>query len=878
MGRNLLAEPDVSTSTTTETSQVNNATNQQVPSGRNLLEDTGSARNLLDEPKPKKTAIDRLKSFGEEALFGTAIGAITPELTMGAGAAAAAFPLTAPAAPYLMMTGRAMQMARPAAAGAGFLSGVGGEAGAQIAEAYGKPEKTQELVRLAAGAVTPEFGNLIKYAAGKALKATGIATTSDLASVANSISKDLGLEEKTLSPAQKNYIQRVIQDIRGGVKTDEPLKAVYTALEKGAEKIVDKYNSAAQTLERQAQRLLEGKDAGTRVYALADELSTGAQALANSAKDRANAILRNAESRAAAINAEAGVEGGRSVQMAGIDAQDVLARGKQQADQVLRESQERVARLRQVAENARTSGGKRLSEAGGALTEVGTPQLPTQTGTSIRDKVLPFFNKLKETRSANAEQLKGEAFNYAALKEQQGSKVKDTKAFTEATDELNRDINTATLGAIKEPLKNILRALDPKFTDEKTGVVTGKDVTFEGLEFVRRFLRDRSYGLPAEGFDAINQQMAGKLANAVEKIQLEFSPSMEKFLKQYADDSQPLTQFKTRLGKAIVGAEEFDMGRFVTDPADIGTKFFKTETGVKDLTNLLGGDVAGAESIARGFVLDKLRDPSAKKIQSFLEGPARDWIDQFPALKTQLQEAAQRLGGAETVSQKRSTLSDTLRTEATSLFAKAPKVASKAMSDAQEQAAKLQAQGRTTEAKLIMDAAEKAEREVSRGGEKASRLLSTAATKLSDEGGRISDLILNKSFDARRAQEIILSGDRKLWSEVGPIINENPEAKKAFADAVRQVLADKAGSSPKSILDTFNKDVRPAIEQTGLMSPQQMTMLQKQLENINKTASELQKPKLLQRAITNTLTGQAATGLSSITDPFGSLYDILKKK
>jgi hypothetical protein len=57
-----------------------------------------------------------------------------------------------------------------------------------------------------------------------------------------------------------------------------------------------------------------------------------------------------------------------------------------------------------------------------------------------------------------------------------------------------------------------------------------------------------------------------------------------------------------------------------------------------------------------------------------------------------------------------------------------------------------------------------------------------------------------------------------------------------------------------------------------------MTMLQKQLENINKTASELQKPKLLQRAITNTLTGQAATGLSSITDPFGSLYDILKKK
>jgi hypothetical protein len=36
-------------------------------------------------------------------------------------------------------------------------------------------------------------------------------------------------------------------------------------------------------------------------------------------------------------------------------------------------------------------------------------------------------------------------------------------------------------------------------------VVTGKPVSFEGLETLRRFLRDRSYGLPAEGFDAIGQ-------------------------------------------------------------------------------------------------------------------------------------------------------------------------------------------------------------------------------------------------------------------------------------------------------------------------------------------------------------------------------------
>jgi hypothetical protein len=835
--------------------------------------------SVFESGTKKKGLIETLKPYVSEGAFGAAVGAITPELTTGAGMVASAFPVTAPMAPYLLSTGTAMRGARLAAAGTGLLSGIGGEAGAQIAESYGKPEKVQELARLAGGIVTPEFGNLIKYAAGKVISsALPIVTKSDLKSIVGAIADDLGIKEKDLSPTQRQYIENVAKQIRGGTKSDAPLQSTYSALERGAEQIVDNYNRAAITFENQANKLLElakqGPKESTRIYGLADDLSANAQKLVETAKERANAVLRNAEKRAAEIQAESRVEGGRSSQMAGIDAQDVLSRSKKEAETIIREGQERAARLRQVADNARASAGKRTAGAGESLTEVGTAQLPTQTGTAIRDQVMPFFNKLKEIRSQNAEKFKAEAFNYAALKEQQGQKVKDTKAFTEAMDELKRDINTATLGAIKEPLKNIKRALDPRVVDESTGVVTGKDATFESLEQLRRFLRDRSYGLPAEGFDAINQQMAGKLANAVEKIQLEFSPGIEKFLQQYATDSQPLSQFKTKLGKAVVGAEEFDMGRFVTDPADIASKFFRTETGVKDLINLLGGNTAGAEQIARGYVLDKLRDPSAKNIKSFIDS-SRDWLPQFPQLQAQLQAAAQRIGGAETVAQKRGTLSDALRSKASTLLDTSTTQAGKVTSAAEKRALELEQQGRKLEADLIRKGEVAATKEMTAGAKEAGREVGALAKQLSAEGEQIRNLILGDKFGAERVKDIILSGSPRLWDEIGPIIAKDPKAKETFVEAIRQVIADKAATSPSGAVDAFNRRVRPAIEKSGLMNNKELSLLQAKIDQINRTVEGPQKPGLIQRAITNALTTEAARGLSSALnfDPLGFVTD-----
>jgi hypothetical protein len=127
------------------------------------------------------------------------------------------------------------------------------------------------------------------------------------------------------------------------------------------------------------------------------------------------------------------------------------------------------------------------------------------------------------------------------LKEFMGETVQNTKSYKQVIDEIDNllkdkttNLAVATLDPIKNPLKVIRRALDPRYVDEATGMVMGKPASFQSLEDLRRFLRDRSYGLPAEGFEAINQQRAGKLADAVEKVMSEFSDKkIDKFISQY---------------------------------------------------------------------------------------------------------------------------------------------------------------------------------------------------------------------------------------------------------------------------------------------------------------------------------------------------------
>jgi hypothetical protein len=65
------------------------------------------------------------------------------------------------------------------------------------------------------------------------------------------------------------------------------------------------------------------------------------------------------------------------------------------------------------------------------------------------------------------------------------------------------------------------------------------------------------------------------------------------------------------------------------------------------------------------------------------------------------------------------------------------------------------------------------------------------------------------------------------------------------------------------------------MEATGLLSGRQLANLQAEINRINQTVEGPEKSKLLTRLITNAVTGEAARGLSYITNPFDTMSRLL---
>jgi len=247
-------------------------------------------------------------------------------------------------------------------------------------------------------------------------------------------------------------------------------------------------------------------------------------------------------------------------------------------------------------------------------------------GQRLKAKADQIYNKLRETRAANAERLKADAFNFAKQKELAGERIENTKAYKDVLNEIDSLLNdketglaVSTLDAMKNPLLQIRRAIDPRYVDEATGIVMGRPISFKGMEELRRFLRDRSYGLPAEGFDAINQQKAGDLAKAVEKVMSDFSEKrIDKFINQYRQDSAPLQAFQSKLGKSLVG-EQKGTTIATTAAQDIPKAVFKNKENFDNFVDAIGGDRKLAQAEAQKYFAGQLQGKKASEARKFID-------------------------------------------------------------------------------------------------------------------------------------------------------------------------------------------------------------------------------------------------------------------
>ena len=255
-------------------------------------------------------------------------------------------------------------------------------------------------------------------------------------------------------------------------------------------------------------------------------------------------------------------------------------------------------------------------------------QTAQDIGAKIKDSAGKVMDRLKATRDTNAKVNKQAAFGEAFKKEAAGQTIKETKAYNNALEEIDTMIKNPTtglsnapVGEIENQLKKVRGMLDRTIVDVDGTVISRATASFEGLEDARRWLRDRSFGMPAEGYDAISQQMAGRLADRIEAIQKEFSPGIEKFLKQYAKDSEPLRVFQSKVGKALTDVQLPGGGtNFASVSAqDIPGRVFKSKENYSALVDAFGGDRKLAQAEAKRYFASQLESKgTAKEVENFI--------------------------------------------------------------------------------------------------------------------------------------------------------------------------------------------------------------------------------------------------------------------
>ena len=285
---------------------------------------------------------------------------------------------------------------------------------------------------------------------------------------------------------------------------------------------------------------------------------------------------------------------------------------------------QRQARETELA--ARNLPGMRVAQEAGRFKPIA--QTTQDIGDEIRGATTRVLDNLKARREANAKTLKQDAFGQAFLREAEFETVESTKAYKDTLQEIDAMIRNPVTGLTNAPvdevagqLRKVRGFLDRTIVNEVGEVVSRPPASFEGLETARRFLNDRALGLPAEGYDAIGQQMAGQLAKRIESIMKEFSPSIEKFLTQYKKDSEPLRVFQSKVGKVLTGEQLPTPGTnfFNYAAKDLPGAVFKSRENYDALVGALGNNRQLAESQAKRFFAAQLESKgSAKEVENFI--------------------------------------------------------------------------------------------------------------------------------------------------------------------------------------------------------------------------------------------------------------------
>ena len=835
---------------------------------------TTTSETTSEEKKPG--FVDRALKVGRESLTGGIYGAFAPEMMQAAGGAIKpleylpGLPGRAAKATSTALTagGEAMKAYRPASMATGVIGGGMGETAGQVVESKYGPGVGAETARLLAATLGPvpvqylgtKAGGLMATLAGKfGLPGTATAKT------VGQLLQESGVKPQSLTKEQEAFIAKKLEDIRGGKSSLDAQKEIMDMLKTGAGLIVQSAEQQALSLESRA--------------------ASQAQQLISDAQAKAQRIRANARSQSPAVR-----------QIAEAEANAAIQEGQQAAKNLEAETRKQVAQLRTGSGKVTTKTEKETQKAKEGIKQVGEQKQLTDVFEPVQQKTIARQEQFIKDRDVLDKDLRSAQTKIVQENESKGVTLDQMPAY--------REIEAATRGFDVSTSPQIVRTTDPgvlsfykrirdsvinrryELTPEQADAARGLGYnveqvgdrffrtfksSFEAADDARRFVGD-VFRNPPEGYGAVKGNVQQNMYAMLKKLQEEYVGAAERKALQenWSKAARNLEQFETKAGRTLTEIEE-GTANTLKAPAELGATFFGNRTGVQRLIDLTGEE-ALVKKTASDFAASSLANKDSKAVRSWLQNPKNSDFLSHPSLadlKRKIEQYATNLERAEKFGGARSTLAESLRTQATTLAEALPKQTERVLAEAQKTGSKAE-QKRIQDAARALELQKKTAKGVVTEAETAAKAqakpLTEKAKAIRDEAQKRADTILAGTTDEKRVKDIILGSDKDVWEETSRIVLSTPGGKEKFAEAVGQVVSKRAASSLKGAIQDWEYIGRNLITYK-LMSPSQVANVEAKLQEIFVTPVDVsQKITMTQRLLRNAIVGYVAPAATRLVE------------
>jgi len=832
------------------------------------------------EDKPKKNILDQAVEVGRQGLIGGIAGSVFPEVAETTGKVirkGEALPgPVGRAARYvgtgLELAGTAMKASRPAAMATGVVGGVTGETAGQVYESQYGPGLGAELTRLTASTLGPIPVQYLGTRAGGLVAALGTKIGIPGFSTGRTVGQLLqeqGISAPNLSGEQRAFIQKKLDDIRGGQSSIAAEKEIVDMLKKDVARLRSTAATDAGSIE--AQAAFQSKQ------------------ILDDATKRADEIRARARSYSPAIR-----------QIAEIDAKDIISKAQAQVQQLERQTRTQIANLRQQSGALTQRSEQNIGKAQGEIKTIGQDKPLTDVFTPVQETTLARQKAIIDERDVLDKTLRQEQAKIVAANENKGVKLSDmdsykqlevlTRPFDPVTSPTVRRVTDPGVLSFYKRIRDSVIDQRYELTKKEAEVASSLGLpvqqdgeryyrvfrsSFEAADDARRFA-GTVFKNPPEGYEAVRGQVQQNVYGLLKKLQEDYVGQVDRRALQdnWAQATKRLEQFETKAGKSLTEIEQ-GTADVLKSPAELANVFFANRTGVDKLINLTG-DERLVRQTAGDYVAGQIRGMNAQQASAWInQAKNRDFLS-HPSLSDlggKLQSYVNNLARAEKFGGARGKVATALRTEAEGLPAMLTKEARKIVPKAEEQAAKVEQQ-RIQDAAKALKLQKKTASEIKSTGEKEAKAVTTqAATEAAAVRQAAEDkakVILAGTTDSVRVRDIIFGKNRAEFEEMSRIVLAEPKGKEQFAKAVGQVIADKAQGSLSGAIKDW-KYISDDLVSYGLMSKSQTDAIAARLQEIYVAPASLaDKMSFTQRLINNAILGYA------IPRPVGELYETVR--